>query len=155
MPPPQPVLASRFPGFVCRSCLSKSKGQRATPWLPRNVTSKASPSKTENDREKKTISNLSALPPPQQPSFRFFEETPDGTRREVKGDDLDLGSLDANDLKSRMNALRSQLKGLNSSITSHIKKVTAVLSPEERSRATNSRSKSSDTEGRPIHPLDM
>lgn len=83
MPPPRPLIPTRTPGFICRSCLLRLDAPRRQrpppPWLVRNAT------------------NGRGNPPPQRgtrPSaekkasvtVRYFEETPDGDRREVSGD---------------------------------------------------------------------
>ncbi|CAG8982662.1 hypothetical protein HYALB_00006060 [Hymenoscyphus albidus] len=83
MPPPRPLLPTRTPGYICRSCLLRLDAPRRQrpppPWLLRNVT------------------NGSGNPPPEsvirrsaedKPTIhvRYFEETPDGDRREVSGD---------------------------------------------------------------------
>ncbi|KAF4625211.1 hypothetical protein G7Y89_g12958 [Cudoniella acicularis] len=82
MPPPQPFLAYRLGGFVCKSCLSKIRTlqRRPLPWLARSITNNQGPKPPKRGTS----------PPSQHgATVRYFEETPDGDRRELIDEDLD------------------------------------------------------------------
>ncbi|CZR50526.1 uncharacterized protein PAC_00399 [Phialocephala subalpina] len=83
MPPPQHLLSTRLRGFVCKSCLSKlraPRGQRI-PWTSRTFAS--------DDRPRRKKGGLD-LP---HGTIRYFEQTPDGVRTEIKDGDDD-GAMD-------------------------------------------------------------
>jgi len=75
MPPPRHLFAPRITGFICKSCLSRLelRNKRLAPWLIRNATSKASPSQRRNRPNIKD----------EDIDVRYFDQTPDGDRREV------------------------------------------------------------------------
>ncbi|RDL36669.1 uncharacterized protein BP5553_06021 [Venustampulla echinocandica] len=78
--PPQSFLAPRTRGFICRSCLSRLHvpQRQWPPWMVRNATN-------DNGRSRPGKSNRPT--PPDQPVIRFFDETPDGDRREIFDDE--------------------------------------------------------------------
>jgi hypothetical protein len=78
MPPSQPFVTSRIRGFVCGSCLSQLRKPRRprTPWLVRNVAS-GRPSRITAPKGKKKNAD---------PIIRYFDQTPDGIRRELEED---------------------------------------------------------------------
>ncbi|KAH6666637.1 hypothetical protein B0J14DRAFT_196294 [Halenospora varia] len=83
MPPPQPFLASRIGGFVCKSCLSKLRNPRPQrgAWLSRSLASDQRPPSRPN-RSKKSLASSSPQPEPDV-TVRFFEQTKDGERKEI------------------------------------------------------------------------
>lgn len=80
MPPPQHLLSTRLRGFVCKSCLSKLRAPRGQQilWTARTFAS--------DDRPRRKKGGLD-LP---HGTVRYFEQTPDGVRTEIKDDDDDL-----------------------------------------------------------------
>jgi hypothetical protein len=81
MPPPRSLLSPRIPGFICRSCLLRRDlpRQQRPPWLVRNATTGNGPPRP--------VPKWGHSPPPsvveQEPNIRYFDQTPDGDRREV------------------------------------------------------------------------
>jgi hypothetical protein len=75
MPPPRHFLAPRITGFICRSCLSRLEPPRTQrpPWLTRNATSKAGRPQRGNKPSPKDEDKV----------VRYYDQTPDGERREV------------------------------------------------------------------------
>lgn len=89
MPPPQHLLSTRLRGFVCKSCLSKLRAPRGhqIPWTARTFASDDKPRRKGGwDLPHGTV--------------RYFEQTPDGVRTEIKDDDDDVS----------MDRLREKLK---------------------------------------------
>jgi hypothetical protein len=104
MPPPRHLLAPRLPGFICRSCLSRLEPTRKQrpPWLIRNATTKAGPSQRGNK-------------PPgmeEEKIVRYFDETPDGDRREVPEYGEEEAFLDSMSAEmEEMNAKHKEILG--------------------------------------------
>lgn len=77
MPPSQRLLSTRIRGFVCKSCLSKLHAPRRQqlPWAIRTFAS--------DDKPRKGVWDLP------HGSVRYFEQTPDGARTEIKDEEDD------------------------------------------------------------------
>lgn len=84
MPPPQPYLTSRICGFVCRSCISQLRRPQPprAQWLMRSVTN--GPPRARVPKSKKQT---------EEPSVRYFDQAPDGERREVVDDPKESAML--------------------------------------------------------------
>lgn len=80
MPPAHAIATSSIRGFVCRSCLSQLRRpqQPRTPWLVRNAT--GGPSRRPKNKK-------------QGASIRYFDQTPDGQRKEVVDDPEEIAML--------------------------------------------------------------
>lgn len=79
MPPPQHFLSNRLRGYVCKSCLSKLRApwRQQLPWTLRTFAT--------DDRPKKGKGAWD-LP---HGTVRYFEQTPDGVRTEIKDNEDD------------------------------------------------------------------
>jgi len=88
MPPSQPIFASRIRGYVCKSCLLRLQKplRRQPPWLSRSFTSDNAASKPRLSKANKTIPQGHET---HDAEIRYFEETPDGDRREVGAEDAE------------------------------------------------------------------
>lgn len=78
MPPPQRLLSTRLRGFVCKSCLSKLQPPQRQ-YLPLLARTFASDNKLKKRKQ--------ALDIPV--TVRYFEQTEDGVRTELKDEDDD------------------------------------------------------------------
>ncbi|KAH8602889.1 hypothetical protein B0O99DRAFT_735234 [Bisporella sp. PMI_857] len=85
MPSSQPLLTSRLRGYVCKSCslrLQKPPRPQA-PWLSRSIMS-------ENGGRVPKLSKIQKSTPtqslPSGSTIKYFEQTPDGERRELDDD---------------------------------------------------------------------
>ncbi len=74
MPLPQHLLSSRVRVYVCRSCLSKVQApqRQKIPWFSRRISTSVARLRGEG----KNVD--------QEPTVRFWDQAPDGTRREIK-----------------------------------------------------------------------
>ena len=99
MPPAQPFVTTRIGGFVCRACLSQlRRPQRPrTPWLTRNATN--GPPKAKRPKNKN-----------EEPSVRYFNQTPDGVRTEAV-DNLKEAAI-LKDVEERIGLLEEEEDGL-------------------------------------------
>lgn len=83
MPPTQRILASRFQGYVCRLCLSKTQVTlRQQPrWLSRSARNPRRDRPQSKEASQQVDLDI--------PEIRYFEQYPDGRRVEIKFDPLD------------------------------------------------------------------
>ena len=88
MPPSQPTSISRIRGYVCKSCLLRLERplRRPPPWLSRTFTSDDGTPKSRLSKVNKSIPRRHEI---RNDDIRYFEETPDGERREVEDEDAD------------------------------------------------------------------
>ncbi|KAL3423542.1 pentatricopeptide repeat domain-containing protein [Phlyctema vagabunda] len=132
MPRPQPVLASKIRGFVCRSCLAKLQAKPSTPWLARSFANQNSSKAKETQPEKKA---------PSEPTFRFFQQTPDGRRIEIQDDEDDFLGLRATkdngivkDIDETLETFEQREKELpKGSFMSRLRNLISPLPPEPSS----------------------
>jgi hypothetical protein len=109
MPPPQPLLATRIQGFVCRSYLSKlreSRTRRPT-WRLQSIASDNGPRRIKEPKVKKKSHERSENG--SEPVIRIFNQTADGVRTErgtEPGDEAILDSLQSTvqDVKEELGA---------------------------------------------------
>jgi hypothetical protein len=90
MPPPHNLLTSSIRGFVCNSCRAKLQIPSRAPRLSRSLTAQSSLLQSESRKHRqsppKSQSDQSQTAQEELPVVRWFDETPDGVRTEVKED---------------------------------------------------------------------
>ncbi|PQE20911.1 pentatricopeptide repeat protein [Rutstroemia sp. NJR-2017a BBW] len=90
MPPPHNLLTSSIRGFVCNSCRAKLQVPSRAPRLSRSFTAQSSllqsGSRKHRQSPQNSQSNQSPTTEEELPVVRWFDETPDGVRTEVKED---------------------------------------------------------------------
>lgn len=97
MPPPHHIISPSLRGFVCRSCLSKLYiSQRRPPWLTRSLRTVTAPPRTkkhkqDNSHPRERIESRGPI----ESSIRYFDETPDGDRREVSNEKDEEAFMDS------------------------------------------------------------
>ncbi|KUJ24049.1 uncharacterized protein LY89DRAFT_712987 [Mollisia scopiformis] len=98
MPPPQHLLSPRLRGFVCKSCLSKLRAPRRQqlPWVTRTYASDDKPKRRKGAWD---------LP---HGTVRYFEQTRDGVRTELKDEEDDDDAEFTESVKEQLRQLEER-----------------------------------------------
>lgn len=103
MPPPRSLVGSKSCGFVCQSCLSHLRAQKQPSWNLRTLTLKNGSLQSSAPKPQKAARTEQS-----SPAVKYFEESPDGDRKELFRQDEAAES--GQDLESRIAALESELR---------------------------------------------
>lgn len=108
MPPKPSFLSPSTSGYVCKSCLSKLRQNQCRParplWLARNIAHRASRKPFQPTIHTKLDDSQTTS----EPVIRYWEQTPDGRRRE-KSHDEDQALLGR--LESTLKELEKDIEG--------------------------------------------